>query len=80
MSYPDITVTARVEPGATGTLANRAVISGGGDANPGNNTGTSPITVPPVPVPGLPLSFGIVLMSALLATALWALRARRFQW
>ena len=76
-SYPDITVTARVAPDATGTLANRAVVSGGGDSNPGNSTGLSPITLPPLPVPALPLSFGIGLMSALLAIALSALRARR---
>ena len=75
-SYPDITVTARIAPDATGTLGNRAVVSGGGDADPGNSIGLSPITLPPLPVPALPLSFGIGLMSALLATALWALRAR----
>ena len=75
-SYPDITVTARIAPNATGTLANRAVVSGGGDVDPGNSTGLSPITLPPLPVPALPLLFGIGLMSALLATALWALRAR----
>ena len=76
-SYPDITVTARIAPNATGTLANRAVVSGGGDVDPGNSIGLSPITLPPLPVPALPLSFVIGLMSALLATALWALRARR---
>ena len=78
-SYPDITVTALVEPGATGTLANGAVVSGGGDSNPGNSTATSPITVGPLPVPVLPLSFAIGLMSALLAIALSALRSRRFR-
>jgi uncharacterized repeat protein (TIGR01451 family) len=78
-SYPNITVTARVEPGATGTLANRAVVTGGGDANPGNSTGSVPITVAPLPVPVLPLWFAIGLMSALLAIALSALRARRFR-
>jgi uncharacterized repeat protein (TIGR01451 family) len=75
-SYPPITVTATIAPNATGTLANRAVVSGGGDVDPGNGTGTSPITLPPIPVPALPLLFAIGLMSALLATALWALRAR----
>ena len=75
-SYPDITVTARIAPNATGTLGNRAVVSGGGDVDPGNSIGLSPITLPPLPVPALPLLFGIGLMSALLATALWALRAR----
>jgi uncharacterized repeat protein (TIGR01451 family) len=74
MSYPDITVTASVAPGAVGTIANRVVVSGGEDSNPSNNTGSSP-----TPVPALPLSFGIGLMSALLAIALWALRARRFR-
>ena len=76
-SYPDITVTAVVAPGAAGTVANGAVVSGGGDSDPGNSTGSSPITIGPLPVPALPLSFVIGLMSALLAIALWALRARR---
>ena len=79
MSYPDITVTASIAPDATGTLANRAIGSGGGDSNPGNNTATSPIEVGPLPVPVLPVSFVIGLMSALLAIALSALRARRFR-
>ena len=78
-SYPDITVTAIVAPGATGTLDNGAVVSGGGDSNPGNSTGSSPITIDPLPVPVLPLSFAIGLMSALLAIALSALRSRRFR-
>ena len=64
---------------ATGTLANGAVVTGGVDSNPGNSTGSSPITVGPLPVPVLPLWFAIGLMSALLAIALSALRARRFR-
>jgi uncharacterized repeat protein (TIGR01451 family) len=79
MSYPHITVTATVAPGAAGTIANRAVVSGGGDSNPTNDTGSGPVTVGPLPVPVLPLWFGIGLMSALLAIALSALRARRFR-
>ena len=75
-SFPDITVTARIAPNATGTLGNRAVVSGGGDVDPGNSIGLSPITLPPIAVPTLPLPFVIGLMSALVATALWALRAR----
>jgi len=78
-SYPDITVTATVAPGVTGTIANRVLISGGGDSNPTNDTGSGPVTVGPLPVPALPLSFVIGLMSALLAIALSALRARRFR-
>ena len=42
-----------------------------------NNTASSPVTVGPAPVPVLPVSFVIGLMSALLAIALSALRARR---
>jgi hypothetical protein len=55
------------------------VVSGGGDSNPTNDTGSGPVTVGPLPVPVLPLWFGIGLMSALLAIALSALRARRFR-
>ncbi len=76
-SYPDITVTASIAAGAVGTLVNSAVVSGGGDASTGNNTATSPITISPLPVPTLPVWFVIALMSALLAIALVALRARR---
>ena len=77
-SYPDISVTASIALGAVGTLVNSAVVSGGGDSSPGNNTATSPITISPLPVPTLPVWFVIALMSALLAIALLALRARRF--
>jgi uncharacterized repeat protein (TIGR01451 family) len=78
-SYPDITVTANIAANAVGTLVNSAVVSGGGDSNPGNNSASSPITVGPIAVPVLPLSFAIGLMSALLAIGLAALRARRFR-
>jgi uncharacterized repeat protein (TIGR01451 family) len=79
-SYPDITVTAAViTPEAVGTIVNGAVVSGGGDSNPSNNTATSPIEVGALPVPVLPVWFVVGLLSALLAIALWALRARRFR-
>jgi hypothetical protein len=78
-SYPDITVTARVAADAAGTVVNGAVVTGGGDADPGNGTGTGPIEVGPLPVPTLPVWFLIGLMSALLAIALSALRARGFR-
>jgi uncharacterized repeat protein (TIGR01451 family) len=77
-SYPDITVTAVVAPEAAGTIVNGALVSGGGDSNPGNSTGTTPIEVGPLPVPVLPVVFLIGLMTALLAVALSALRARSF--
>jgi hypothetical protein len=52
MSYPDITVTATIALGATGTIANRAVVTGGGDTNPSNGTGTGPIHNRSVSSPG----------------------------
>jgi hypothetical protein len=74
-----ITVTMSVGANvAPGMVTNTAIVTGGGDQNPGNNTGTSLITIGPTPVPLLPVSFMIGLMSALLAIALGALRARRF--
>jgi uncharacterized repeat protein (TIGR01451 family) len=79
LSYPDITVTATVAQTATGTITNRGVVSGGGDSNPSNNTGSGPISVGPVPVPVMPLSFELGLMAALLAIALAALYSRRFR-
>jgi uncharacterized repeat protein (TIGR01451 family) len=78
-NYPDITVTASVAQSASGTLANVAVVSGGGDSNASNNTGSGSITVGPAPVPVMPVSFEIGLMGALLALALVALYARRLR-
>jgi uncharacterized repeat protein (TIGR01451 family) len=54
-SYPDITVTAVVAAGTSGTIVNGAAVSGGGDTNPGNNTGVSPIEVVPA-APGSDLT------------------------
>ena len=77
--YPVITVTAIVGANvAPGTMTNSVIVTGGGDSTPGDNTATGPITIGPSPVPLLPVSFRIGLMSALLAIALLALRARRF--
>jgi uncharacterized repeat protein (TIGR01451 family) len=78
-SYPDISVTANIAVDAVGTVVNSAVVSGGGDSSPVNNTGTSPIQVSPLPVPVLPWSFVLGLMSALLAISLLTLRARRLR-
>jgi uncharacterized repeat protein (TIGR01451 family) len=45
-SYPAITVTAIVAANATpGTVANIAIVSGGGDPNSGNNTASDPIII-----------------------------------
>jgi uncharacterized repeat protein (TIGR01451 family) len=46
-SYPEITVTAVVAPNAAGTVVNGAVVTGGGDTNPGNGSATAPIEVEP---------------------------------
>lgn len=79
LSYPDITVTATVTPDAVGTITNRGVVTGGGDSNPSNGTGNTPITIAPLPVPALSVWLLIGLMGVLLAIGLSALRARRFQ-
>jgi uncharacterized repeat protein (TIGR01451 family) len=77
-SYPDISVTATIAANALGTVVNSVTVSGGADSSPGNNTGTGPIQVGPLPVPVLPLPFVLGLMSALLAISFLALRTRRF--
>jgi uncharacterized repeat protein (TIGR01451 family) len=77
-SYSPITVTTSVGA-ASGTVTNSAVVSGGGDSNSTNNGASSPVTIGPIPVPVLPLSFVLGLMGGLLAIALSALRARRFR-
>ena len=76
-SYPDISVTATIAADAAGTIVNSAAVSGGADSLPDNNTGSVPITIGPIAVPVLPVSFVIGLIIALLAIALLALRARR---
>jgi len=46
-SFPDITVTAMIAADAAGTVVNGAVVTGGGDTDPGNGSVTSPIEVGP---------------------------------
>jgi uncharacterized repeat protein (TIGR01451 family) len=46
-SYPEITVTAVIAPNAAGTVVNGAVVTGGGDTDPGNGSTTGPIEVGP---------------------------------
>ena len=57
-SYPGITVTTSVGASvAGGTVTNIAVVSGGGDSNPGNNTASDPTTITaPGPVSGSDLT------------------------
>jgi uncharacterized repeat protein (TIGR01451 family) len=43
--YPSITVSVSVAATASGTLSNTAVVSGGGDASPLNNTSTAPTRI-----------------------------------
>jgi uncharacterized repeat protein (TIGR01451 family) len=48
-SYPPITLTVDVTAGP-GSVTNMATVSGGGDADPGNNTASDPTTIgPPCP-------------------------------
>lgn len=44
-SFPDITVTVNVAPGAPATVTNTATVSGGGEGNTSNDTATDPTTV-----------------------------------
>src|SRR5205085_1610365 len=44
-AYPSITVTVDVAANAAPSLINTAIVSGGGDTTPGNNTATDPTTV-----------------------------------
>jgi uncharacterized repeat protein (TIGR01451 family) len=44
-SYPPITLTVSVSLSGTDTLVNQTSVSGGGDANPANNTATDPTTI-----------------------------------
>jgi uncharacterized repeat protein (TIGR01451 family) len=44
-SYPAITLTVDVAVGAPATITNTAVVSGGGDVTPANNTASDPTTI-----------------------------------
>ncbi len=44
-AYPAITLTVDVAANAPATVTNVAVVSGGGDPNPSNNTATDPATI-----------------------------------
>ena len=46
-SYPAVTVTVNVASNAPASVINTATVSGGGDANPANNTATDPTTIAP---------------------------------
>jgi uncharacterized protein (TIGR03437 family) len=48
-TYPSITLTVNVAPTAPATLTNTATVSGGGDTNLTNNTGTDTVAVPAQP-------------------------------
>lgn len=44
-SYPAITINAAVSQNAPATMANTAVVSGGGEVNPNNDTSTDTVTI-----------------------------------
>ena len=46
-SYPPITLTVNVQPGAPGSVTNAVTVSGGGDVNPANNSATDVTTIIP---------------------------------
>ncbi len=50
-AYPPITLTVNVAANAPATVTNIATVSGGGDANPANNTASDPTTVNPAAAP-----------------------------
>lgn len=48
-SYPPVTLTVSVSPDAAATVTNNVAVSGGGEAETGNNTDSDPTTVIPKP-------------------------------
>src|SRR5256886_1075730 len=48
-SYPPITLTVNVAANAPPSLTNLAVVAGGGDASPGNNSPSDPTVISPSP-------------------------------
>ena len=77
-SYPPITLTVNVAPTATGLITNTAAVTGGGDANPGNNSGSDSVNLAPqapIDVPALS-PWALFALAALLIMS-GAMRARR---
>ena len=55
-SYPPITLTVSIAATAPNSVSNTATVSGGGDTNPTNNSGTDATSLeaaPPPPIPTL---------------------------
>jgi uncharacterized repeat protein (TIGR01451 family) len=48
-SYPPITLTVDADPGLNGTIVNSAAVSGGDEANTGNDSANDPTTLQPPP-------------------------------
>jgi len=44
-SFPPITLTVNVQPGAPGSVTNVAIVFGGGEVNPAGNTAVDPTTI-----------------------------------
>ncbi len=66
-SFPPVTLTVNVAPGATGTLVNSVTVSGGGETNGANSSASDPATV--VSEAAVPVGFPAL---ALLAAAILA--------
>ena len=77
-SYPPITLTVNVAPTATGLITNTGAVAGGGDANPGNNSGSDSVNLaPPAPIDVPALSPWALFALAALLIMSGAMRARR---
>jgi uncharacterized repeat protein (TIGR01451 family) len=77
-SYPLITLVVNVAGGATGTLINNVTVSGGGDANGGNNAASDSVSISPrigtvAPIPALDQT---MLLTLILLIGLAAVRRR----
>ena len=78
--YPVITLTVNVASTASGSLVNNVAVSGGGDANGGNNNASDSVTIVPVrlgPVPVPALDSRLLWPLALLLVVAGLRRRRR---
>ncbi|MGB9120429.1 MAG: CSLREA domain-containing protein [Candidatus Angelobacter sp.] len=66
-SYPAITLTVNIPKNIQNTFTNKAVVSGGGDVNPTNNTATDTVTLGP-PIVMTPQSGSVTVVHGSTAT------------
>jgi uncharacterized repeat protein (TIGR01451 family) len=75
-SYPPITLTVSIAATAPNSLSNTATVSGGGDTNPTNNSGTDTTSLGAAPIPTLSQWAQTIFVLVIVLSGLLMLRRR----